>query len=178
MSIFTNSSSSTPDEIAGYVEAILGLLGDRNPREVLGDTPRLLRAELDGVGEAQASIREAPGKWSLRHVVQHLADSDVVFGWRMRMILAHERPAIAGYDQDLWADNLGYGSVPIADSLADFTALRGANLRLIDRTPRDTLDRVGVHAERGEESVAHLLRLYAGHDLLHLRQIARIKAGL
>lgn len=178
MSIYTNSSTSTPEEIAGYVGAVLGLLGDQDPRDVLGRTVERLREALEGVTPDQAARREAPGKWSLQHVVQHLADSDVVLGWRVRMILAHDRPAIGGYDQDLWADNLDYGSVPLSDSLADFTALRAANLRLLDRTPSGRFERIGVHAERGEESVRHLVRLYAGHDLLHLRQVERIKTGI
>jgi hypothetical protein len=55
-----------------------------------------------------------------------------------------------------------------------FAALRGWNLRLVQRASAEELQRVGVHSERGEESVAHLLKLYAAHDLLHLNQIQRI----
>ena len=92
------------------------------------------------------------------------------------MVLSHDRPQIAGYDQDRWADRLRYGDADAVQALDDFTALRRANLRLLQRATADDLARVGVHAERGEESVAHMIKLYAGHDLLHLRQLARIKA--
>lgn len=56
--------------------------------------------------------------------------------------------------------------------------LRQANLRLLTRASDGDLTRVGVHAERGDESVAHLIRLYAGHDLLHLKQIERIRRAV
>jgi hypothetical protein len=106
------------------------------------------------------------------------ADSDLVGGFRLRMVLAHDRPAIAGYDQDLWASRLGYRDVDAHDALEQFAALRAANLRLWERlTPAD-LARVGMHAERGEESLEHMRRLYAAHDLLHLRQLERIREAL
>lgn len=111
----------------------------------------------------------------MRHVLQHLADSELVWGYRLRMVLAHDRPQITGYDQDLWAARLEYDDADPDQALKDFAALREANLRLLARASADDLKRVGVHAERGEESVAHMIRLYAGHDLLHLAQLARIR---
>ena len=74
-----------------------------------------------------------------------------------------------------WAANLHYDEAEPAESLETFGVLRRANLRLIERASPQDLQRVGVHAERGEESVEHLRRLYAGHDLMHLQQIARIR---
>ena len=118
------------------------------------------------------------GKWSIRMVAQHLADSELVWGWRLRMIFAQDRPPITGYDQDAWATRLRYNDVPIEHALDDFELLRGSNLRLLSRMPESDRARVGVHSERGEESVAHLMRLYAGHDVLHIAQIDRIKKGL
>ena len=96
----------------------------------------------------------------------------------MRLILAHDRPSITGYDQDLWADRLQYGEADVAESLDAMRVLRRDNLTLLQRATPDDLQRVGVHAERGEESVGYLMRLYAGHDLLHLNQIDRIKAAI
>ena len=93
----------------------------------------------------------------------------------MRLILAQDRPTITGYDQDQWADNLHYDEAEPAESLETFGVLRRANLRLIERASPQDLRRVGVHSERGEESVEQLRRLYAGHDLMHLQQIARIR---
>jgi hypothetical protein len=92
------------------------------------------------------------------------------------LILAHDRPQITGYDQDLWAERLHYADADPDEALAALDILRRGNLRLIERATPAELKRVGVHAERGEESIEYLVRLYAGHDLLHLRQIDRIRA--
>jgi hypothetical protein len=178
MSIYSNLSSSTPSEIAEYVTALQGLLGDREPLAVLRATPMELRQRLAHMPGEASGRPESPGKWSVRHVLAHLADSELVYGWRVRMILAHDRPTITGYDQDLWADRLGYEEVDPEHALHTFTVLREWNLRLLERAAPADLQRVGVHSERGEETLAHLVRLYAGHDLLHLRQIDRIRTAV
>jgi hypothetical protein len=114
----------------------------------------------------------------MREVVQHLADSELVGGFRLRLVLAQDRPPLTGYDQDLWADRLRYRDVDVRDALEQFTVLRKANLRLWEGLRAEDLPRVGLHSERGEESLEHLRRLYAAHDLLHLRQLDRIRAAL
>jgi DinB family protein len=178
MSIFTNPASSSPADTVRYIAGLLDLLGDQDPVSVLRETPAALRQFLDTVPAQVVGRAEAPGKWSIREVVQHLADSDLVGGFRLRMILAHDRPPLAGYDQDLWAGRLGYRDVDIRDAFEQFAVLRAANLRIWERLTAADLARVGMHAERGEESLEHLRRLYAGHDLLHLRQLERIRAAL
>ena len=178
MSIFTNSAARSKDEAAEYTRAVIGLLEDQEPLRVLRETPAALRGLLAGMSDVETATPEFEGKWSIRHVMQHLADSEVVWAWRLRMVLAHDSPVITGYDQDLWANRLGYGTVPIAQSLADFEHLRDANLRLIGRIPASDYARVGVHSERGEESVAHMMKMYGGHDLLHRRQIERIRKAV
>ena len=178
MSIFSNPSSSTPADIAAYVAALLDLLGERDPVVALREMPAALQRFLETVPAAIVVTPEAPGKWSIRDVVQHLADSEIVGGFRLRMILAHDRPPLVGYDQDLWADRLRYGDVEVRDALEQFTALRRANMRLWQQLGPADLARVGMHGERGEESLEHMRRLYAGHDLLHLRQLERIRASL
>jgi uncharacterized damage-inducible protein DinB len=178
MSVFTNSASRSIEQARAYTSAILELLGTRDPIDVLERTTDALRTAIAGVSAAELSQPEAPGKWSMRHVVQHLADSDLVWAYRVRLVLAQDRPSLTGYDQDLWADRLHYDRLPIDEGLDRFAVLRRSNLRLLaEATPAD-LQRVGVHAERGEESVALMIRLYAGHDLLHLRQLARIRSAV
>ena len=178
MSVFTNPASHAPEQAAAYVAAVLDLVGDRNPIAILRDTPAALRRGIDGLSAAQLSRLEAPGKWSIAHILQHLADSEVVWAWRMRLILAQDRPALTGYDQDLWAARLGYERADPGEALETFTVLRRGNLRLVEGASPEDLQRVGVHVERGEESLDHLRRLYAGHDLLHLRQIARVRQAV
>jgi DinB superfamily len=158
------------------VSALLGLLGDKDPIAVLRETPAVLERFLETVPAEIAGQPEAPGKWAIRDVVQHLADAELVGGFRLRMVLAHDRPPLTGYDQDLWAGRLHYSDVDLADALEQFQAIRRANLRIWRRLSPADLARVGVHSERGEESLEHLGRMYAGHDLLHRRQLERIRA--
>ncbi len=178
MSIFTNSASKSKEEAQAYTAAVLGLVGDEKPLDILSRTGSRLRDAIRGLSKEQLRKREAPGKWSINHVLRHLADSDIVWGWRMRMALAHDRPPITGYDQDAWADKLDYGDAEAEESIGEFAVLRAGNLRLLSRATPEDLRRVGVHAERGEESVAHMMKLYAGHDILHLNQIDRIRKSV
>lgn len=178
MSVFSNRMQDPPGERAAYAGAILALLGERDPIAVLRETPARLASAIAGLSPTRLRTPEAPGKWSIGQVLQHLADSDLVWGWRIRLILSHDRPQITGYDQDSWAERLHYADADPGEALALFGVLRAANLRLLDRATPDDLTRVGVHSERGEESIGYLCRLYAGHDLLHLNQIARVSAAL
>jgi hypothetical protein len=175
MSVFTNSASRSKEEAGAYTTAVLGLVGSDAPLDILQNTKPRLRQMIRGLSESQLARREAPGKWSINHVLRHLADSEIVWGWRMRMVLSHDRPPITGYDQDAWADRLGYAEADAEESIREFGVLRAGNLRLLRNATADDMSRVGVHAERGEESVAHMMKMYAGHDLLHLNQIERIK---
>lgn len=178
MSVFTNPATAAAEHAAAYVDAILELLGDREPLGVLRDTVDALPRAIAGLSPEQLRRPERPGKWSIVQIVQHLADSEIVGSWRFRLILAQDRPALTGYDQDAWAERLRYEDADPAEAVAVFTMLRRANLRLLERASPDDLARAGVHAERGEESIAHLRRLYAGHDLLHLRQIERVRQAV
>ncbi len=177
MSVFTNPSSGAPAAAANYIQAVLDVVGSRDPIAVLESTPAALEAVVSEMSEAGMNMPEAPGKWSVGQVLRHLADSEIVWAFRLRMVLAEERPALAGYDQDAWAERLGYESAPPAESGAEFGILRRGNLRQLTEASKADLDRVGVHAERGEESLRHMIRLYAGHDLVHLRQIQRIRGA-
>src|SRR5262245_22350177 len=175
MSVFTNPANAAKEHAAAYVAAILDLLGARDPMSVLRETPSAVRRAIDGLSEPQLKQPERPGKWSIAQVLQHLADSDLVWGWRMRLILAQDRPTLTGYDQDAWAVRLHYEEADPHEALRTFDVLRAGNLRLIDRAAPEDMTRIGVHAERGDETLEHHRRLYAGHDLMHLQQIARIR---
>ncbi|MGH7712831.1 MAG: DinB family protein [Gemmatimonadaceae bacterium] len=171
-------ATRAPETAEAYIARLLAALGSRDPFDVLGTTPRELRRAIEGLDDADLSTREGPGLWSVRHVLQHLADSELVGAFRIRMVLAHDRPALAGYDQELWAERLHYDQIDVDEVLADFERLRLANLRLLRHaTPADR-ERVGLHSERGEESIAQMILNYAGHDIVHLRQIARIRRAI
>lgn len=153
-------------------------LGDDDPIVVLSETPYLLRKLTKGLTEKQLAKSPAPGKWSIKQIVAHLADGEVILGSRYRFVAAQDRPALAGYDQDAFVANLGVGNATTQDLLDDFALVRAANIGLLMRLPAEAFDRVGLHSERGEESIAKMVAMYAGHDRHHLRQIETIRVGL
>ena len=175
MSVFTNPASGAAEHAAAYVAAVLDLGGDRDPLSVLRETIEVLPQAIGGLSPQQLRQPERPGKWSITQVLQHLADTEIVGAWRFRLILSQDRPPLTGYDQDLWAERLHYEQANPADALEQFGALRRSNVRILERASAADLTRVGLHSERGEESIEHIRKLTAGHDLLHLRQIDRIR---
>lgn len=162
------------DEPGEYAQTLLNRLGTRDPLEVLAESGPAIRAMFEGMLDEIARKPEKPGKWSMLEIAHHLADSEIVTGFRMRMILAHDQPPIVAYDQDAWASSLRYRDARLADVLHQFDALRDANLRLARTLDPVQLGRYGIHAERGGESVGYLLRLIAGHDLVHRDQLERV----
>src|SRR5262245_19500034 len=97
---FSNPAGRAPEQAAAYVRSIVALVGDRDPLEVQARLAQDLRAAVAGLSPEQLRRPEAPGKWSILDVVRHLADSEVVFGWRLRQVIAQDRPTITGFDQD------------------------------------------------------------------------------
>jgi DinB superfamily len=162
---FSNPAGSAAASAAAYVRALLEVLGERDPLAVLAELDGWLDRRFSGVSEAALRRPEAPGKWAAADVVQHLADSELVLGFRMRMVLT---------DQDKWAGTLRYSDVPLAESRAQLRGLRTANLRVLQRLGPAEMARVGIHSERGPESLGHLVKLMGAHDLVHRRQIDRI----
>ncbi len=175
MSVFTNSFDAAAEEAADYIDAVLALLGDREPLAVLGELGPALAALVDGLAIDDLRRPEAPGKWSMLEVLGHLADSELVWAYRLRVVLAEADPVLTGYDQDRWARYLRYRDRDLAAVLEEIRFLRDRNLRLVAGLTSEELERRGRHSERGTESVRHMIRLYAGHDLVHRRQLERIR---
>ena len=176
----TFSNPAGPAAVAGasaYTRALLELLGTREPLEVLGELGPWLVKRISGIDEKTLRVPESAGKWSVVEVIQHLADSELVFGFRLRMILTEDKPPLQGYDQDAWARVLYYRDVELHTALEQLRSLRAANSFVLTRLSPAELQRVGLHSERGPESAGFLLRLMAGHDLVHRRQIDRILAA-
>jgi hypothetical protein len=177
MSIYANPSGDSKEGIDAYTRGLLDLVGDRDPLSLLSDQPERLAEAVRGLTDAQVRQREAPGKWSIGHVLQHLADSELVSSFRLRMIVAHDTPPIPAYDQDRWASRLHYDEASSSESLELFRVLRQANLRLLRALNEEERQRGGLHSERGLEDVNRLMRLIAGHDIVHLRQVERIRSA-
>jgi hypothetical protein len=121
----------------------------------------------------RVAARPDPTEWSVLECVGHLVDAEIVSAARYRWVLAHDRPALIGYDQDRWVERLRHGQDGATSLLALFDALRTANLELWERSTDEERTRAGVHEERGEESYDLIFRLIAGHDRFHLAQARR-----
>ncbi len=160
-------------EFEAYRDELLNLLGGQDPLVVLQDTPAKLDARFSGIADDLAAERPRPGAWSVKEIVGHLADTEWVFGYRIRVVLTHDSPPIPGYDQDLMVAGLEHNNRVLYELQGEFRVLRERNLDLYRRTEGQAWQRVGIHSERGAESVELNLRLLAGHDLRHLDQIER-----
>ena len=171
---FSNPAGAAAAAASSYVHALLDLLARRDPIEVLSELLPWLAERIRGLDDSTLRRPEAAGKWSVIEVIQHLADSDLVFSYRLKMMLTAERPPLQGYDQDRWAGELRYREVPLELALDQLRSMRTANLHLLKRLSPSQLERVGLHSERGPESAGFLLQLMGGHDLVHRRQIDRI----
>ena len=161
----------TPQE---YTKRIMDNLQGADPVKVQAATAKKIERLMKGAPAAKLRKRPQPGKWSVAEILAHLADDEIVIGWRMRQILGAPGVALQPFDQDAWAAALHYEKRDARKSLAEFRAVREANLALLKFLSPDQLKHFGMHAERGEESIRHIVGLMAGHDINHLQQIERI----
>jgi hypothetical protein len=174
---FANPAGTAAAAAPAYVRALLDLLGNRDPLEIAAEQLPWLERRTAGLDDATLRRPEAPGKWSVIEVIQHLADSEIVLAWRTRQILTEDRPVIQGFDQDAWARTFGYAAMPLDLALAQLRGVRAANLRLWRSLTPAQRARVGEHSERGPESLDLLIRMMGAHDLVHRRQIDRVLAA-
>lgn len=166
-----------PETVQQYTQRILGYVSEQDPLKVLAATPPRLARLIGKVPASKAKKKPAPGKWSIGEVAAHLADVEIVIGWRVRSILGAPGTPIQAYDQDSWAAAGKYEKRNPRESVALFKAVRKANLTLYKSLSAAQWQMYGIHSERGQESVERIVRMVAGHDLNHLQQIERIISG-
>jgi hypothetical protein len=147
----------------------------RTPEEILQATPGDLAAYLEGFAPEMISTPPAPGKWSPAEIVCHLADCELVFGFRLRQTLAEDAPVIQPFDQEKWAAT--YPGIPASQALVVFMTLRGWNLRLIGVALPAAADRPVTHPERGAMTFQTIVETMAGHDLNHLAQLKKLSGA-
>lgn len=163
---------------SAYQQKLMGLLGNREPFDVLGSTADVLGKIVAENSSKIMRTRPYAGKWTPNEIIGHLADADWVLGFRSRMILCEDNPVLTPMDQDLWVAGQKYNEREPRENLETFQSLRRANLALWKRLTPAELARTGQHAERGPESLGLLVRMYAGHDLSHIDQITRYLAAI
>jgi hypothetical protein len=160
-----------------YTKRLISYGEGKEPLRLQQAAPKKLASLLKGRTGKQLMKRPAPDKWSVAEIVAHLADAELAISWRLRQTLANNAVPIQAYDQDLWAKTFNYAKRDPRESLANYRTLREANLALLKSVPRKLWENYGVHQERGNESVNHVVRMVAGHDLNHLQQVEKILKG-
>ena len=137
--------------------------------------PELVAVAITGAAGAELDFAASPGTWSIRQILCHLADSEIVAVDRFRRVIAEDNPTIVGYDQDAWARNLDYSRRKISQALETFRRSRAENYDLLKELPESAFARQGNHSERGPFSLLDLLRIYAGHAEKHANQMRSVR---
>jgi uncharacterized damage-inducible protein DinB len=157
-----------------YKQRIFGYVAENDPLKIQSATPKKLEKLISRAASAKLRKPPAPGKWSVSEILAHLADTELVFGYRIRTILGAPGTPIQAFDQDKWAQAMNYSKANARKSLERFTAFRKANLDLLKSLSPAQREYHGMHAERGEESIETIAKLCAGHDINHLRQVEKM----
>ena len=165
-------------EEATLVRPYVHLLGARDPAEVLRETPGKLADLLKPLSLEVIETKPAPGKWSIRELLCHLADCELVWAWRLRMIYGStddpNGPLLQTFDQDLWSrayDGPGYTT---SAARATWSAMRQWNLALIEGFAEEDKRRPASHPDLGPVTLGHIVEIAAGHDLHHLAGIEEL----
>ena len=166
-----------PETADQYRQRMFSHLQSADPLKLQAAAPAKLAKLLKTVSPAMAKKRPASGKWSIAEIVAHLADTELVGGYRIRAILGAPGSQIIGFDQDQWVTALHYEKRNLRKSLEQYRALREANLALLKTLTTEQWKHHGMHNERGPETVETIARMFAGHDLNHFEQIERIVAA-
>ena len=138
---------------------------------------RAVSAALEAITDAELEAREAPGEWSPREIVHHLADSEMTSAIRLRLLIAQDEPTLLGYDQEAFVSRL-FPERSIEPSLAAFAAARAATAPILRRLSEEQWQRAGTHSESGHYTVEDWLQLYGAHAHDHADQIRRARATM
>ncbi len=134
--------------------------------------PRRLAAAVSGLSDRVLRYRPSPEKWCILEIIGHLADIELIYGHRLRQMLADKKPVIAAIDQEDWTRNLGYLEAAPAELVAQYGLNRHHNLRLLRRLNSDDLKKAAYHPERNADvTVEELVRRLPAHDANHVAQI-------
>jgi mannose-6-phosphate isomerase-like protein (cupin superfamily) len=161
-----------------YTARLLSLSANTDPLTVLQTTAARLRTMIAGRTHEELGRQPELDRWSVVQILAHLADAEIVGAWRFRSVLESDGVALQAFDQNVWADGFRYADTDPFESVQLFDVNRRATLALLARVEPKRREHHGMHAERGRESVDHLVRLYAGHDLNHLGQVERLIGSL
>lgn len=164
------------ESIEDYKNRIKSYIGDNDPLALQQEMPVKLKKLLTTVSPDKLDVKPVASKWSIREIVAHLADDELVGAYRIRLILSSPGTDIQAFDQAQWAITGKYTTTDVNASIALYTLLRQANLELFKILSPEQWKSYGVHGERGIETIEDIMVYYAGHDINHLKQIEAILA--
>jgi len=147
-------------------------LGSQDPLTVLKETHNRLHNLVHAIGPSRLTQSPAPGKWSPRDILCHLADCEIAFGFRLRQTLAEDHHILQPFDQEKWAAT--YSSIPATDAIMTFVTLRRWNLLLIESALTTHASKPVTHHERGTMTFSTIVETMAGHDLNHIAQLEKV----
>jgi hypothetical protein len=130
-----------------------------------------LRRAVAGLTQEQLLARPVPGKWSTQEVVCHLADFDPILADRMKRVIAEEKPALIGADENRFAAALAYDQRDVQEELTIIEQTRRQMARILRPLPEAALNRIGVHSERGPLTLERLLNSAVNHIPHHVKFI-------
>lgn len=160
-----------------YIQRITAHVEGNEPLAVLAATAQRLERLINGVPTSTLRKRPAADQWSASEIVAHLGDAEIVTAFRLRWILGAPGRPIAAYDQDSWVTSGHYDARDPRQSVEQFRVLREANLALLESLTPEQWKQYGMHSERGQETIEHIVLMTAGHDVNHVQQIERILLG-
>ena len=160
----------TPDYLARIREQAQG----KDPLTAQAHSPALTSELIANIPARRLTTRPASDKWSVSEILAHLAEDEIATAWRYRQIVEYPGIALAGFDQDLWANLGNYAARDPHDSLHLYRLLRETNLHFLRALTPEQWNYFGIHAERGRISVRDLAKHMVGHDANHIAQIQKI----
>ena len=130
-----------------------------------------------GCAGQEADFKPGPGKWSVREIVCHISDSELVDAMRIRLLIAQENAVMGAYDQEAWANNLDYSKRKISQAIEMFRRVRAETYDLLKDLPESAFARTATHVERGPTTLGEYVEHSAMHVENHVRQIQAARAA-
>lgn len=150
-------------------------LGVRDPQQVIGETPARLAKIIEPLSVEQIEAAPAPGKWSLREVLCHLADCEIAWSWRLRFAFEQPNGVLQPFDQEVWGQV--YRAYTADQARAVFESLRAWNQAFIAVMSAADKAKLVTHPERGPMTLWTIVETMAGHDLHHLAALEKLHSA-
>jgi uncharacterized damage-inducible protein DinB len=137
----------------------------------------MLREAIEGLAEEELRFKPAPDKWSIHEILIHVTDAEILATYRLKKVLAEEEPLLISFDQNAWANNLGYDLLDREQYLLLFQLLRSSMQTFLDNLTEEQAERVGKYADAKQITFKQLMGFRVQHVRDHLAQIERVRVA-